>query len=176
VDYGALVDWARRTGVVDAAESDALLSLAGAHPAEAERVVERARALRRVLYGIFSRVGSTRMPLPADLAALNRSLPEALAHLQVRRAGEGGYVWAWDEPSGVEALARVLWPVARSAAELLTAPELERVRLCDADDCGYLFVDASRNRSRRWCDMADCGNLAKVRRFRARQRERTVGG
>ncbi len=55
-------------------------------------------------------------------------------------------------------------------AELLVAPELARVRLCEGDDCGWLFVDGSRAGSRRWCDMSDCGNLAKVRAFRARNR------
>lgn len=61
--------------------------------------------------------------------------------------------------------------MARSAAALLTAEEVERLKLCDAHDCGWLFVDASRNRSRRWCDMADCGNRAEARRFRERRSE-----
>ena len=67
---------------------------------------------------------------------------------------------------------RVLWPVVWSAANLLTSRILERVGQC-ADDrgCGWLFMDLSRNRSRRWCDMKDCGNRDKVRRYYARKRE-----
>ncbi len=81
-----------------------------------------------------------------------------------------GFIWDWqDDPE--PALDRVLWPIIRSAAQLLIADELSRLKLCDADDCGWLFVDGSRNRSRRWCDMSDCGNRAKARRYRERQRE-----
>jgi predicted RNA-binding Zn ribbon-like protein len=64
----------------------------------------------------------------------------------------------------------MLWPVVRSAAELLTSDELGRVRECAADNCAWLFLDRSKNRSRRWCDMAVCGNRDKVRRFRQRSR------
>ncbi len=86
-------------------------------------------------------------------------------------AGAGAsYRLGWVPVTGTEALGRAMWPLARSAVELLTSPALERLKLCEADDCGWLFVDASRNRSRRWCDMSGCGNLAKVRRFRARRR------
>ena len=61
-------------------------------------------------------------------------------------------------------------PVASSAAELLTSAALEDTRECDSEGCGWLFLDTSRSRRRRWCDMRDCGNLAKVRRFRERRR------
>ncbi len=78
-----------------------------------------------------------------------------------------GYAWTWaDDPN---ALDRMLWPLVRSAAELLVTGDLSRVRVCGGERCGWLFVDTSKNRSRRWCDMQDCGNVAKVRRFRTRQ-------
>ena len=65
----------------------------------------------------------------------------------------------------------MLGPVARSAAELLTSDRLDRLRQCESEKgCGWLFVDGSRNRSRRWCDMSDCGNRAKARRFHRRHR------
>jgi predicted RNA-binding Zn ribbon-like protein len=63
-----------------------------------------------------------------------------------------------------------LWPVARSAAELLTSGDLARVGQCPGEECGWLFLDTSRAGRRQWCDMADCGNLAKVRRFRDQRR------
>ena len=63
----------------------------------------------------------------------------------------------------------MLWPVAHSAAGLLTADDLARVRECAAEHCTWLFVDHSKNRSRRWCDMQSCGNAAKVRRYRSRK-------
>ncbi len=59
------------------------------------------------------------------------------------------------------------------AVELVATGDWDRVKLCPADDCLEAFYDASRNRSRIWCDMADCGNLAKVRKFRSRSTEKT---
>ena len=63
----------------------------------------------------------------------------------------------------------MLWPVARSAADLLTSDDLGRVRECAGERCNWLFIDRSKNHSRRWCDMQDCGNVAKVRRYRSRK-------
>jgi len=80
-----------------------------------------------------------------------------------------GFDWTWTD--GGDALDAPLGPIVRSAAELLTSPRLlERVHQCESDSCGWLFVDAAKNHSRRWCVMSDCGNVAKVRRFRLRNR------
>jgi predicted RNA-binding Zn ribbon-like protein len=82
-------------------------------------------------------------------------------------AGREAYVFAWPESDRLEQL---IWPVALSAAELLTSEERPRVKECAADDCNWLFLDMSRNRSRRWCDMKVCGNRAKARRFSERHK------
>jgi predicted RNA-binding Zn ribbon-like protein len=103
-----------------------------------------------------------------DLETLNRELRVARAH--ERLVASPRFAWEADNPPA--ALDRVLWPVVRSAADLLTSPELERVGQCRGEECGWLFLDISRSRRRQWCHMADCGNLAKVRRFRQRRRER----
>jgi predicted RNA-binding Zn ribbon-like protein len=87
--------------------------------------------------------------------------------------GAGGERWRWRWAGDAEsepALDRVLWPVARSAAELLTSDDLAAVRECAAPDCRWLFLDRSRNRSRRWCAMATCGNRSKARRHYRRGR------
>lgn len=166
--YTALLAWARKRGVLTAAEAMRLRARARSHPAEAARALERVVAVRRLLYGIFSTLASGGAPAVPDLDALNERLAEANRWLRVVPA-DAGYRWAWAPESG-DSLDAVLWRVVRSAADLLTWTELDRLRLCDADDCGWLFIDASRNRSRRWCDMSDCGNRAKVRRHRARRR------
>lgn len=69
----------------------------------------------------------------------------------------------------------MLWPVARSAADLLVSPDLARVRKCAGPTCDWPFVDMSRNRSRRWCDMRECGNRAKARRYSVRHRSGRAG-
>lgn len=167
--YEALLAWVAREGLVSPAERERLIRRAAAGPEEAGRVLERAIELREVIYRIFSAIGEGRGAEPSDIAELNAYLPET----QRRRgivSSDGGYQWGWREDPDTP-LDRVLWPIVYSAASLLTWDELERVKLCRADDCGWLFVDASRNRSRRWCDMSDCGNRAKARRFRTRHSE-----
>jgi len=71
---------------------------------------------------------------------------------------------------GGDDLERPLWEIAHSAADLLTSGDQERVKECASTTCEWVFLDKSRNRSRRWCDMSDCGNRAKARRFQARKR------
>ena len=76
---------------------------------------------------------------------------------------EGKLEWGWRV--GENELDQVLWPILISASEMLTSPDMERIGICEGDGCGWLFNDQNRNRSRKWCDMADCGNRAKARRF-----------
>lgn len=164
--YGGLVDWAQDEGLVDGETAAALRSCAEERPEKAARVLEDATRLRAALYGTLTAVAREEEPPVGSLDQLNAVLRSAASHL--RLSGEvRSYGWTF-EASAREHLEWPVWRVARSAAELLTAEEVERLKLCDAHDCGWLFIDASRNRSRRWCDMADCGNRAKARRFRER--------
>ncbi len=153
--YEDLVDWSVAAGLIARSEVSVLAGRAG------RSVLARAVALRQALFLLFRGSRST-----DALAILNRELAIARSHEMLHRSHDG-FVWRWDD---APALDRMLWPVARSAAELLTGPELDRVRLCDGEDCGWLFLDTSRNGARHWCDMRDCGNRAKVKRFRERLR------
>jgi predicted RNA-binding Zn ribbon-like protein len=166
--YSALVTFGRRTGTLSDEAASGLLKRAYEQPDEAAAVLETAIELREALYRIFDEVSHGHAPEADDLALLNRHLSQALARSQVVAEGNG-FTWTW---SGDEAaLDRMLWPVARSAADLLTSAEIERVGQC-ADDrgCGWLFFDTTRNHSRRWCDMKDCGNRAKARRHYRRHK------
>jgi predicted RNA-binding Zn ribbon-like protein len=110
---------------------------------------------------------STRRPAGADVEVLRQELSIARAHQRFAEH-DGRFVWTFPEPT--EALDRFLWPVALSAAELLTSSDLERLGQCGGADCGWIFLDTSRNRRRQWCTMQDCGNRAKVQKFRQKQR------
>lgn len=165
-DYGALVAWAEREGALETNEAERLRRVAARRPSEAQAVLEEAVGLRDIIYRIFSAIGREEAPAEADVQALNELLPAANSRLGIVKSDEG-YDWGWIE-KGEAPLERVLWPLIRSAGDLLTWPQLRRVKLCAAHDCGWLFIDASRNHSRRWCDMSDCGNRAKAKRFRER--------
>jgi predicted RNA-binding Zn ribbon-like protein len=167
--YSGLVAWARHAGLLTDREAQRLLDEADHRPAEAAVVLQRAVVLREVIYRLFSAIAQGSQPQPADLEAFNRALSEALARSGVE-ATEDGFSWVWTGDEGV--LDRMLWPVLRDAADLLTSAELGRVGQCGDARCGWLFLDASRNRSRRWCSMEDCGNRAKARRYYARKRRK----
>lgn len=166
-DYPALVAWGRQAGVLSDAEAAALRALAVTRPADAAAVAEEARALREALYGIFTAGIEGRPVADADLTVFNDSLERALARAWVVRQA-GGFTWGW---CGDLTLDRMLWPVARSGADLLTGPEAQRVSECRSDDCGWLFLDQTRNHSRHWCSMDGCGNRAKARRHYARRKK-----
>jgi len=163
--YPDLAWWGVRAGAIDQAEAPALLARAEEDAGEAASVFARAITLREALYRVFSPVCHGECPAEYDLALINGELARALPHLRVVVEGSD-FRWAWEG----DGLDRVLWPVVRAAAELLTSGELARIGECEGDNCEWLYLDTSRNRSRRWCVMSDCGNRAKARRHYHRTR------
>jgi len=160
-DYADLVLWSKQAGALDERTVQNLLEEAEEFPAEANEVLIRAVALREAIYQIFSALSAGQQPRPQDLVTLNAELSQAMSRARIVHTSEG---FEWDWMGGEFEMERVLWPIARSAADLLTSGDLGRVRECAGEMCGWLFVDTSRNHSRRWCDMSDCGNRAKARR------------
>jgi predicted RNA-binding Zn ribbon-like protein len=163
--YADLVAFAVHAGLLAECEARALLRRAARRPREALAVLERARLLREALYRTLRALLRHERPITADLALIGAELAVCRDHEVLEPDGQR-LRFAWRGTR--ERLDSPLWPIVCSAAALLTSPELERLRRCGGEDCGWLFLDQSRNRSRRWCTMEDCGNLAKVRRFRAR--------
>jgi predicted RNA-binding Zn ribbon-like protein len=164
--YSALVAWTVQAGILAPSQGQRLLERADREPARAAETVRRAAHLRKALYLAFSRAAAGLPPREDELDPINHALAEALPHLRLRQA-EAGCRWEWLVPEGT--VDQMLWPVARSAAELLTSHRVERVRECASETCSWLFLDASRNGRRKWCDMASCGNRAKARRYYERR-------
>jgi predicted RNA-binding Zn ribbon-like protein len=165
--YADLLAWSRQAGVLTEAECRRLAAVAARRPGRGARVLEDARALRETIYRIFTRIADKGAPATADVAQLNGWLSAALGRLRVVPERER---FTFDWVAEADALERMLWPAARSAAELLVSNELAYVRTCAADTCGWVFLDTTRNRTRRWCDMKVCGNRAKVRRHYHRRK------
>jgi predicted RNA-binding Zn ribbon-like protein len=173
--YEDLLEWSRQAGLLALEETEGLSRQAMLEPEGAREILSRALALREAVHRTIARAiageSQEEGDLSADLSALNRELSVALSHLRVMPA-DGAYGWGW-ERSGDDGGARLdspLWPVAQSAAELLTSERLGRVKVCAGEGCGWVFLDESRNGSRRWCDSRDCGNRERVRRHLARKR------
>jgi predicted RNA-binding Zn ribbon-like protein len=169
--YGDLVVWLGRSGLVGEETAASLADLARAHPGRAQGSLERAVELRRALHGVLSARAAGGQPAPADLAAVGALYADSLGSAKLAEpAGRRPAVWTWaDPPSSTD---RAVWPLAHAAQGLLAADPAPPIRRCDADECGWLFIDHSRNRSRRWCSMEGCGSRAKMRRHYARSRSR----
>jgi predicted RNA-binding Zn ribbon-like protein len=162
--YRDLAVWCRRAGILTDRDAARLIDVSARRPARAAAAFERAIALRETIYRIFSAIAHGASPDAADLAALNDARAEALAHSRIVPTA-GGFALDWTDKA---ALDWVLWPIALSAADLLTSGSRDPIRACAGQGCDWLFVDASRNHMRRWCTMDECGNRSKARRFYAR--------
>ncbi|HXY41711.1 MAG TPA: CGNR zinc finger domain-containing protein [Vicinamibacteria bacterium] len=165
VSYADLLAWSRHAGLLPERSLRRLDRLALVQPAEATAVLAQAVELREALHRALKVLMTGRDPRPADLRLLDRELRRARESERLVR-GPGRLTWSTHVADA--RLESVLDPVRRAASALLTSAELPRLRQCSGQDCGWLFLDRSRNRSRHWCTMQDCGNRTKVRRFRAR--------
>jgi len=165
-DYASLVDWALAALVLSDDEAGTLLANAGRNRAEADQSFKQAIALRETVYNIFAALADGESPPSTDLIDLSAELAKVQAKLMLT-AGDDGVNWDYRE--GELELDALLWPVVLSATNLLTAREAKKVSLCCGSDCTWLYLDSSKNHSRRWCDMGTCGNREKSRRHYAKQ-------
>jgi predicted RNA-binding Zn ribbon-like protein len=165
--YADLVRWGWHAGALGEPQARRLLATSARRTAAAAQTFAEAIALRETIYRIFVAIVRQGSPAPADLDRLHLAYCAALRHVRLTPA-VGGYEWRWAE---ADTLDRVIWPIVRSAVELLTSSDVARVKECaNAADCGWLFLDRSKNGSRRWCSMDDCGSRDKMRRHYARRR------
>jgi len=163
--YGDLVAWAEARGIVAKTEAGRLRRAAAAAPDDARGAYRRAIKLRETIYRVFERRASGKPPAADDLATLNRFVAEMYRDAQLVVDGDRVVL---ETGSSAGTLDRPFAPVIRAAVDLLTGDQAALVGACADDTCGWLFLDTTRNRTRRWCTMQDCGNRNKVRRFRSR--------
>ncbi len=167
--YADVIAFAKQSGIISLKQAKELRDRAERPAPEAVRSFRKAIAMREMMYRVFSAIAQGKTASARDLDLMNDFAIEALRHRCLARANEG-YRWEW-QSNGKQPLDRILWEVAQAAADLLTSKELQLVRFCEAPDCEWLFLDHSRNRSRRWCDMTSCGNRQKARRHYQRSRD-----
>jgi predicted RNA-binding Zn ribbon-like protein len=165
--YGRLVSWGREAELLTEKEEIRLRAEAAGRPRAAVAALRRALALREAIFELFAALARGERPPETALDAVNAALPDALAALRLRPEN-GGFAWRFVH--GEADLAPILAPIVRAAAELLTSADLPRVRECGSDTCSWLFLDRSKNGTRRWCDMKVCGNRAKARRHYHREK------
>ena len=155
-----LLEFESQSGLLTATEARAIGRKL--HKQSAGKLLDSARELREVIERIFVAAADGRPVAKSDLDVLNARLEEASANRGIERRNNC-FVWRWQEAA--RSGDGLLWRVAQSATELLTSPEIRFVRRCGAENCRWLFLDRSKNHSRRWCDMKICGNREKARAY-----------
>jgi predicted RNA-binding Zn ribbon-like protein len=167
--YADLIEWGRRVELLPARQANTLLRAAEESPRRAAEVLAETLSLRQLVYGIFRAMADGRRPSRPALERLRDAEREALAHASLVPAGPR-MRWSWRLDEDLRA---PLWSLAHAAVQLLTHGPLERLKVCA--NCRWLFLDQSRNRSRRWCSMEDCGTAVKKERFVERRRSKRAG-
>lgn len=171
--FGVVISWCEQAQIISRPVAQTWHQEAASKPEAAEALLKRAVTLREAIYRVFAALIEGKALPGRDLALLNEELASGLGLRRLRTKGrEFEWEWHFDAAHPEQALA----PIACSAAELLASGDLlKHVHRCEGENCGWLFLDSSRNHSRRWCDMRDCGNRAKVRRHRKRHPEKDAG-
>lgn len=165
--YADIVEFVRQAGLLRPADARRLLSEAERHPERAAQIHRRAVALREATFRAYDRIIDEKEPAREDVDLISAEAADALGHSQMIKTPDG-LVWDW--PS-TDDLARPLWPIAKAASAVLTSPsERDMLRECSDDTCAWLFIDRTKNHSRRWCDVNTCGSRNRVREFRQRQK------
>lgn len=162
-----LLEWAKEAGLLSRLGHDRLAGHYKHNPREGAAALAKGTAIRDLLLSTFAGIAEGRSVSSQRLSELNSALTHLPGLLRVQRNSDR-ITTEWT--SADEGLPQVCFAVLTSAAELLASDRLGRIRECASTDCTWLFVDESRNRSRRWCDMSACGNRVKARRHYQRAR------
>jgi predicted RNA-binding Zn ribbon-like protein len=165
--FGDLTAWLEQSAGIDDEAARAIAAWADRHSEASTQLLAETIALREAMYRMFVGLVNGTGARRADLGAVTGALAAAPGRSRLVRAG-AGYAWSVDAPvpaSVPHLLAPVLW----SAGDLALAAPRRRIRQCANGACLWLFLDASRTGTRRWCDMASCGNRAKARRHYLRR-------
>jgi predicted RNA-binding Zn ribbon-like protein len=161
--YAVLLQWGVLAGTLSKERARRLVAMSVAHPSSAARMLHRTKRLREALHGVFHPAAHSHGPVKGALEFVNAEIGNALSHARIASGGRD-FTWDWTDENPLDF---PLWDIARDAGDLLASERLVRLRECEGDTCGWLFLNLTKNGSRRWCDMKGCGNRAKVRRYRA---------
>jgi predicted RNA-binding Zn ribbon-like protein len=163
-NFADVVRFIEQSGMIGAGEARRLLR--GAPENKAEKVVTAIRELREAMAEILYAAVGGKSPSGSSVRKLEVCLDEARAQQQLHWEG---VKLAWKLPQSLS-LAVPLWLLTLSAGQLITSDQMRSLRECGNDECRWLFLDTSKNHTRRWCDMKICGNRMKARRFKAQHR------
>lgn len=164
--YERLIEWSALAGIGQATLKGKLIDLDRANPAGGQEALADARLLRSALYEILHSGREGVLPPDSAVEQLQRWCRRGGATLELRWNREG-VLRTSIESCGLDVISAT---VALAAAELLSRPLDGQMGVCAGRNCGWVFLDTSKSRRRRWCDMKTCGNAAKADRHYRRTR------
>ncbi len=166
-DYTDLLLWCRRQPAFAEAYVIKLEALAAQDPDGADETLQEFRVVRQVLFDLFAAIADGTQPDKATIEAFNRSLSEALAKLQVVFVKE---VYSLQLAAPGTDLREPLYFILQSAVDVLAHEDRQRLKKCP--ECGWLFLDRTKNGRRIWCNPAVCGSTTKARRYYQKKKQR----
>jgi predicted RNA-binding Zn ribbon-like protein len=161
-----VVIWAHHAKIIAEKSARDLRRKLARRPRLARELRQRALALRNIVHGIGVALAAGRPLRSTGVDRLTQIHAGCLRFAHLTRS-RGVYVWSWE--SSERPVEAILGPITLSALSLLNQADLSRVKQCPGEDCGWLFFDTTKNKSRRWCEMEVCGNRAKQKRLRQRK-------
>jgi predicted RNA-binding Zn ribbon-like protein len=163
--YDDLLRFASQSGLLTERQTKRLKSLQ-ASQGERAKVLQQLKELREAMAAVaYAQLGGKELPGPA-VVTLEKYFKQADSHRHLA-ADQLQVAWNWRGLDGQ--VAAPLWLLAQTTADFLLSDGPSQLRCCASDTCRWLFIDTSKNHTRRWCDMKVCGNRMKARRYNARR-------
>jgi len=165
--YSDLANWGGKVGILSAGQNSRLQKQAGRDVEMAENALKKTREFRELLYRLFVNLARQIEPKKDDMVSFSEFYGEAVSNSQLVKTDDH-FIHHWQVDQTFDA---ILWQIAHSAGQILLSKELAQVKECPG--CGWLFLDTSKNQSRRWCSMNTCGARDKMRRYHGKLRARS---
>lgn len=168
--YSVFVEWCYLVGIINREQANIFAAESQKRSLEAKEVFQRVIKLRESVFRILLAVIGKNSPKQTDLDILNSEIDRMLPLLKLKYVNQG---FVWEKSNDIKNLDWMLSTIVQNITEFLTSDQLGRLKVCGDENCGWLFLDMSKNKSRRWCSMQDCGNRAKAKRHYSKKNKRS---
>ena len=164
-NYNDLIDWAEYTELIDQIKAATIREKASKNPQAASETYNRVKDFREAAYKTFYQLSIDGSPSVEDKNLIETEMRKMFSRTHLDLSGKKL------ELEDDATLDHILSIIVKETIEILTSDELDRVKRCQSEECGWLFIDTSKNNSRKWCQMRSCGNRAKARRYYSRTKQ-----
>ena len=163
--YDTFLDWCEKTALCTTKQRRQLKKYAQQHSMEKAKSLESVIRLRETLYALFSEIASKQTVGETILHSFNTYLHTCFKQIEIK-VQNGKFSLAYKKID--ENLLFPTWPIIYAAYKMLLSDQLDRVKECY--NCGWIFLDQTKNGQRKWCNPSTCGSVEKSRRYYERRK------